>query len=169
MNILIIGHPGSGKTYLADLLSEKTGTEKIDIDVLFDKHPIYASSKRLYKKALDKLLRNKQSWVIDGYHVGLMPDELLSKADLIIHLNLPKDELKRNVLARYKLKKANGEFSHWQSTYLNNLKNFGQIRFQSKSLKKDLARIKDLVTNDVKFVELNSRDEIDKFLRSFPD
>lgn len=168
MNILIIGHPGSGKTYLANLLSEKVGVEKIDIDVLFDKRPVYAFSKRLYKKALSRLLKDRQSWVIDGYHVGLMPDELLVKADVVIYLNLPKDELKRNVLARYNLKKANGEFSHWQSTYINNLKNFGQIRFQDKALKKDLDRIKVLVANDVKFVELRTRAEIGQFLRSFP-
>lgn len=168
MNIMVIGHPGSGKTYLANLLSKKSGTEKIDIDILFDKHPFYGLSKGLYKKALGKIIKDKRDWVIDGYHVGLTPDELFTDANLVIYLNLPKDELKRNVRARYKAKKAKNEFSHWQSVYLNNLKNFGQIRFQDKALKKDVVRIRGLTTNKAKFIELTTRDEIAQFLDSFP-
>lgn len=168
MNILIIGHPGSGKTYLADLLSNKSKTEKIDIDRLFDKHPFYAFSKRLYKKALNRLLASKESWVIDGYHVGLMPDELFKKASIVVYLNLPKHELRRNVLTRYKSMKANGQFSHWQSTRINNLKNFGQILLQDKALKKDLIRIKNLIPSNARFIELNSRDDTDNFLGNFP-
>lgn len=169
MKILIIGHPGSGKTYLANLLGQKTRTEKIDIDILFDKHPFYAFSKSLYKNALDKMLKSKQSWVIDGYHVGLMPDKLFTEADTIIYLNFPKNELKQNVVFRYKSKKTNREFSHWQSLYLNNLKNFGQIRFQDKALKKDVNRIKDLSSSNANFLELKNRDEFEQFLREFPD
>ena len=160
MKILIIGHPGSGKTYTADLISRKFGMEKVDIDILFDKHPFYALSKTMYRKALGKLLLGKQSWVIDGYHVGMMPDTLFAEANLVIYLNLPKDELKQNILARYSIKRANKEFSHWQSIYLNNLKNFGQIRFQNGALNKDIVRIKELIANRDKFVELTSRKEI---------
>ena len=161
---MIVGHPGAGKTYVASLLSQKTGAEKIDIDKLFDKNPFYAFSRSLYGKRLDRLLSGKNSWVIDGYHVGLMPDELFAKAELIIYLNLSKDELKKKIRARYKSKKAKGEFSHWQSTYINNLKNYGQIRFQDKALRKDVARIKDLVNSNARFIELKSRDEIEQFV-----
>ena len=167
MNIIIIGHPGSGKTYVADHLSKMTNTLKIDIDVLFDKHPFYLFYKKSYNKALAKLLEDNHSWVIDGYHVGMMPDELFIKADYIIFLNLPKDELKQNVLARYKLKKANKEFSHWQSMYLNNLKNFGQIRFQDYAIKNDVARVKNLATITAAYTELRSKDEINLFISNF--
>ena len=166
VKILIIGHPGSGKTYLADLLSKKTGIEKIDIDVLFDKHPFYLFSKGLYRKALNKLINDKNDWIIDGYHVNRMPTELLKVVDTIIYLNLPKEELRQNVLNRYKTKKANKEFSHWQSTYANNLKNFGQIRFQDKALKKDVVKIQTLTGDDAKFLELNSRKQIEQFLEA---
>ena len=168
MKVCIIGLPGSGKTYIADVLSVMTGTEKVDIDVLFDKHPLYALSKNLYAKAFSKLLRGKTSWVIDGYHAGLMPNELWTDADTVIYLNFPKEELKQNVLTRYKTKKLNKEFSHWQFTYINNLKNFGQITFQDKGLKKDIARIKSLVSNEAKFIELNDRDAVQKFIDNFP-
>ncbi len=169
MKVCIIGHPGSGKTYLADKLSDKTGIEKVDVDVLFDKHPFYAISKRFYLNAFNKLMMGKGSWIIDGYHTSLMPDELWQKTDKVIFLNLPKEELKQNVLTRYKTKKENKEFSHWQSTYFNNLKNFGQIKFQDKAMSNDIARIKSLVKNGAIFIELKTRDEIQQFVDGFPD
>ncbi len=169
MNILIIGHPGSGKTYLANLLSRKLKTEKVDIDVLFDKHPFYAFSKKQYEKALNRLLDSKKNWVIDGYHVGLMPDKLFMQADTIIYLNFPKKELRSNVLARYHAVRASGESSHWQSVRINNLKNFAQIRYQDRALQKDLVRIKNLISGRTRFIELKSRDDIDKFSSIFPE
>lgn len=167
MKICIIGHPGSGKTYLANKLSDKTSIEKIDIDVLFDRHPLYALSKKLYARALTKLLDNKDDWIIDGYHVSLMPTNLWKEVDKIIYLNLPKDELKQNVITRYKVKKAAKDFSHWQSTRINNLKNFWQIKFQDKALKVDVAKIQSLMNENARFTELKSRSEIQQYIDHF--
>jgi adenylate kinase family enzyme len=169
MKLYIIGHPGSGKTYLADKLSKKSGIKKIDTDVLFDKHPFYALSRKLYTKALDKLLIGKESWIIDGYHAGLMPDELWKSADKVIYLDIPREELKRNIYSRYKKKRQNKEFSHWQSTYVNNLKNYGQIKFQDKKLKADIIRIKALLSREAKFTKLKTRSEIEQFVSQFSD
>jgi adenylate kinase family enzyme len=163
MKVLIIGHPGAGKTYLAERLSNELGIDKIDIDVLFDKHPSYLMSKRQYGKKLHKLLGNKKDWIIDGYHGNRMPEEFWEKANHVIYLNLPKSELKSNVVARRKIKKANKEFSHWQATRINNIKNFAQIIFEDKTLKADVQRIKLLMNNDARFVELKSRNQITNF------
>lgn len=168
MKICIIGHPGAGKSYLANQLSNKTGITKIDIDVLFDKHPFYALSKKLYAKALYKLIAHKDTWIIDGYHVNLMPDDLWRTVDQVIYLNLHKDELKQNILNRYKTKKAAKDFSHWQSRRINNLKNFGQIKFHGKALQLDAVRIKSLLSTNAKFIELRDRSEIQQYLDDFP-
>lgn len=163
MKILIIGHPGAGKTYLADKLSAELGVEKIDIDVLFDKHPFYLFSKTLYGQQVRKLVGKKENWIIDGYHVKLMPNHLWEQADYVLYLNPPKDTLKENIVARQKIKKANKEFSHWQATGANNIKNFAQIRFQDKALKADIKRIKSLMHHEAKFLELKTKDEITNF------
>jgi adenylate kinase family enzyme len=167
VKILLIGHPGSGKTHLANMLSNKTGIENIDIDGIFDTNPYRAFSKRLYEKALDKILTDKKDYVVDGYHVGIMPDNLWVDADIIIYLNLPKNELKQNVLTRYKQKKSSKEFSHWQAVRINNLKNYTQIRFQDKALQKDVARIKGLMGETSQFYELKSKEDIKNFMKGF--
>lgn len=167
MKILIIGHPGSGKTHLADLLSSKLGVENIDIDGIFDTNPCRAFSKILYKKALDKILIGKKDFIVDGYHVGLMPDSLWSGADVVIYLNKPKNELKQNILMRYKQKKDSKEISHWQSFRVNNLKNYAQIRFQDKGLQRDLIKIKNLKKDTAVFYELKSKDDTKHFIEDF--
>lgn len=167
INIVIIGHPGSGKTHLASVLSAKAGIESIDIDALFDKHPFYAFSKKLYAKALGKLMQGKDSWIIDGYHVSLMPDKVWQDATTIIYLNLCTDELKQNIRTRYKAKKEARDFSHWQATRINTLKNYAQITLQDKALKKDVVRIKSLAADNSTFVEVRTRDEIQQFVKDF--
>lgn len=167
MKVLIIGHPGSGKTYMASALSVKTGLQVIDIDVLFDKHPFYMMSKSLYTRALHRLIKDKDAWIIDGYHVNRMPDEIIKAANLVIYLNLPAQELKQNIISRYREKKRNKERSHGQSMYFNNLKNFGQIKFQDKTLRQEAAKLKNELPPGAQFVELNSRDDMKRFLDEF--
>jgi adenylate kinase family enzyme len=164
MKIIFIGHPGSGKTYAAELLSSKLNIEKVDLDVLLDKSPLNFVSKKLYRKAFKKLLGDKKDWLIDGYHGHKMPDYIWHKADLIIFLDLPRNELKRNVLIRYKAKKTNRDFTHAQHTFTNNIKNFYQIHFLDKSMRKNVSRIKLLVDDSDKFVTLKSSDQLNSFI-----
>lgn len=162
-----MGHPGAGKTFLAEALHKKTGIEVIDIDVLFDRHPFFALSKRLYKRALMPMLTGKDEWIIDGHHVGLMPDEMKRAAEVVVFLNLPKEELKANILARYNIKKQESDFSHWQGSYLNVLKNFAQIRLHNNTLLKEVSEIKKKSGNCL-FIELESRNDIGKFIVKYP-
>lgn len=167
MKIMIIGQPGAGKTYLAQRLSAKTGIDALDVDGLFDKHPFNALSKKLYARSLYKILADKHDFIVDGYHVNLMPDELWKNTDQVIYINLPKEELKQNVRNRQLLKKAAGDFSHWQSYRANNLKNFAQIRFQDKAFEKDMLRIQSLLRDVCLFYELKSRDDIENFINCY--
>ncbi len=167
MRILIIGHPGSGKTYLADSLHTVTGIAKLDIDVLFDKYPYCIVSKKLYRKMFGKLLGNTRDIIIDGYHGHLMPNELWKSADVVIYLNLPSEELQSNIRSRYELKKANREFSHGQSLFINVIKNFMLIKFWDKKLKREVEKSKNLLSKNCAFYELKSREEINTLLNTF--
>lgn len=164
MKVIFIGHPGSGKTYAADLLSKKGHLKKIDIDSLFDKQPLHFFLKSSYKKALLELLKDQDEWVIDGYHGRRMPDSVWRDSDVIVFLNLPRTELKQNVVRRYRNKKSEKDFSHWQSTFINVLKNLGQIYLLDKSLARNVSRIRSLTKNDDRLVELRSRQDLDDFV-----
>lgn len=166
MKIAIIGHPGSGKTYLAKRLSKKTGIDLVDIDSLFDKHPVYFVSRRLYRKKFKEMFFDKTNWIIDGYHGKRMPDWIWKVSDTIIFLDLPKNQLKKNVLTRHKNAKERNDFSHWQSTKANNIKNFGQINLLDKSLRSNFKRITK-IAKDSEFVILQSTNQVDEFLDDF--
>ncbi|MBR9700097.1 DNA topology modulation protein FlaR [Candidatus Woesearchaeota archaeon] len=74
MRIRIIGGPGSGKTYLGKMLSDKLGTTHHDLDDIFWDNTKNSYSHRMPENKREKLLKNilrKRSWIIEGvYYEG---------------------------------------------------------------------------------------------------
>ena len=164
MRIVFIGHPGAGKTFTAEQLSSATHVERVDVDSLFDGHLLTFISKSLYLRAFRKLMEGKSNWIIDSYHGHRMPDSVWLDADSIAFINLRRDELVKNVFARYKAKRQSKDNSHGQATYANNLKNLAQIYFLDASLHKNIKRIRQLTGVSDKFVELRSRQDVESFI-----
>ena len=162
MKILFIGHPGSGKTYAAIMLARATGVEQIDIDDLLH-NLVYFFFRKPYRKAFDALLKDKASWIIDGYGGNRMPATIWGEADHIVYINLPKSELKQNVYSRYKIKKTNGEFTHGQHLFANVLKNLWQIYLLDGSMQRRIHEINHSVVAS-KLVEVHSRQELDDLI-----
>jgi adenylate kinase family enzyme len=166
MKIALIGHPGSGKTYLSNKLSEKTGIHTINLDSLFDKHPEYLIMTKNYQVAASKLFDGHINWIVNGYHGKRMLESIWEEADIIIFIDLEKKQLKKNIKQRQKTVKKNGEFSHWQYSKLNNLKNYSQIKFRDNSLRSNFERIKKM-RSDVEVVILKSMDEVNNYIENF--
>lgn len=162
MKVAFIGHPGSGKTYASTKLAERLGVGETDIDVLL--HNLwYFFFKKPYRKALRKLMAEKDAWIIDGYGGRRMPATLWRETDHIIYINLPKPELRRNVCDRYRYKKSNREATHGQHLFVNVLKNLAQIYVLDYSLKRCIHEIKGS-DNASKLIEVHSRQELDDAL-----
>ena len=165
MRVIFVGHPGAGKTFAAELLGSATGIEKVDADSLFDWHPVIFVSKRVYFRAFRKLIGKKKEWIIDSYHGHRMPDSVWLDADIIVFINLPRDELVKNVLRRFRVKKQTKNNSHGQATYINTAKNLSQIYLLDRALLNNVKRIKHLIGDDGKFIELRSRRDVENFIR----
>jgi len=88
MKIHIIGGPGSGKSYMANLISNQKNTKSYDLDDIFwdnslNKFGIKANPKTR-DITLQKILLNS-SWIIEGVYYGWLSASF-DKADIIIIL-----------------------------------------------------------------------------------
>ena len=111
MKIHIIGVSGSGKTYLARLLSQKYNIPHYDLDdVFWDNSSNGYNKKNPHEKRealLKDILRN-DDWIIEGVYYSWVA-EAFSKADSIILLDLPKSVYKFRIILRFFRKKLGVE------------------------------------------------------------
>lgn len=85
MKIWIIGTPGSGKTYLAEILSLHYNLTHIELDALvWERNWQRASESEICAKY--KKLSYDIHWVCDGNYAELIP-HILSDADILLWVN----------------------------------------------------------------------------------
>lgn len=92
MKIHIIGCSGSGKTYLAEYLSDKYNIPHFDLDdIQWDNQDDSYGRKRPAKVRAEMLqeLLAKDNWIIEGVYYAWV-EQSFEKADVIYVLDLPK-------------------------------------------------------------------------------
>lgn len=88
MKIHIIGGPGSGKSYLANLLSKKSKIKSYDLDdINWDKNAKFYGIKNSpeRREILLKQITNETNWIIEGVYYE-WTDLSFDKADKIIFI-----------------------------------------------------------------------------------
>ena len=96
--ILIIGCPGSGKSYFAKRLGEITKLPVIHMDNIYWKKDKTSISKEELMKKLQPYLE-KDEWIIDGnYHHTLT--QRLKYATDVFFLDIPREECIKGMLER---------------------------------------------------------------------
>lgn len=88
--IHIIGGAGSGKTYLAEILSKRFNIPHYDLDELFWENSKASFNKKRVAQERDAMLVtivHKESWVIEGVYYGWLEASFIN-ADLIILLRI---------------------------------------------------------------------------------
>lgn len=96
--IIVIGAPGSGKTYLTERLAPYFDGAVIHIDqILWEDNKIPLSDEELHTR-LEKIIKEKK-WFIDGTYLRML-SERISRALLIIFLDLPNEECIRGINER---------------------------------------------------------------------
>ncbi len=107
--IHILGGPGSGKTFLAKILSEMTGIAPTDLDELFWDNTASDYNTRRSPDERDCLLKelvDEDQWIVEGvYHAWVV--ESFEKADMIIILCTPVWLRHWRILRRFVLGKLN--------------------------------------------------------------
>lgn len=98
--ILIIGNSGSGKSWLGRTLSQKMSIPLFQMDhIRWDQsgYEIRRSSSDI-NKDLDSIKKQNQ-WILEGIF-GKMAEVCLPFSTLLIWLDLPWEECKKNLLSR---------------------------------------------------------------------
>lgn len=103
MKIHIIGGSGSGKTYLARLLSQKYNIPHYDLDDLFWDNSSNQYGKKNPPEKRDALLKSvlqNNDWILEGVYYSWLI-ESFEKADSIIILDIPKRIYKPRIIRRF--------------------------------------------------------------------
>lgn len=103
MKIHIIGGSGSGKTYLARLLSQKYNIPRYDLDDLFWDNSSNQYGKKNPPEKRDALLKSvlqNNDWILEGVYYSWLI-ESFEKADSIIILDIPKRIYKPRIIRRF--------------------------------------------------------------------
>ena len=86
--IIVIGCPGSGKSYFSKKLSEITNIPKFHLDILFWKENWVKTPRDEFLNKILDIVNNNDSFILDGnYHHTL--DFRMNLADTIFFLDMP--------------------------------------------------------------------------------
>jgi len=89
MRIAVLGYAGSGKTYIANYISEKKSVPVLHLDsIKYDKEWKPIDNSFVLPQVLEFM--SKEDWIIDGFYTYLLMEERLEKADMIILMLLPR-------------------------------------------------------------------------------
>lgn len=96
--IMIVGQPGSGKSFLARKLGEKTNLPVVHIDRIHWQSG-WIERPRNEKDALCEEVHNQEQWIFEGGHSATWPQRL-ARADTLIWLDFPIGIRYRRVIWR---------------------------------------------------------------------
>lgn len=87
--VLVIGCPGSGKSYFSHLLHECTGLPLFHLDNLFWEKDGTSAREDIFQERLENVLKNSE-WIIDGNYNSSM-DKRMRECDTIFFLDFSAD------------------------------------------------------------------------------
>lgn len=171
--VWVVGNSGSGKSTLAAALAERLGVPHVEIDALHhlsNWQPVepFELRRRIVNVTADG------AWVVDGNY-SVVADHLRDHADTIVWLDLPRNQVMRQIVARTLRRIArreelwNGNRERWCNFFSLNEQE-SVIVWAWKQHGKYFARYDAMARStdlgDVIFVRLRSRAEVAVFLQT---
>ena len=96
--IMVIGSPGSGKSFFSRKLSELTGIPLYHMDNIFWREDRTHITRPELVEAVDSIMKTPE-WIIDGNYIGTM-GQRMQGAETIIYLDIPEDVCVEGVKSR---------------------------------------------------------------------
>ncbi|MBX9765120.1 hypothetical protein K2X83_00580 [Patescibacteria group bacterium] len=162
--IAILGITGAGKSTLSRRIAQKTGLPVYHMDTLFWRGEWQEVPEKEYVEAHQKILKENDSWIIEGWVSEAMVDRL-HQADVIIYLDHPgwlaaahyvERWRKHRVVARPELPKESRD--HFK------LRRFLLVLFRVE--RPQIERVLKLVADQKKIVRITSMEEMEDYLES---
>ena len=165
MKIHIIGCSGSGKTYLANILSKKYQIPHFDLDeIQWDNQAEGYGIKMPYEKrdALLQEILSKDDWIIEGVYYAWVRQSF-EEADLIYVLDMPAYLYKSRIMIRFVKRKLG-----IQKGKKETLKSVCQLlKWTDKFQNKNLKEIKNILDGyGDKVVWLSSKRDVQKIIEA---
>jgi adenylate kinase family enzyme len=165
MKIYIIGPAGSGKTTLANKISEKTGIKSTTLDDIFWSNEENSFGIKREKEERDSIYENvlnNDSWIIEGAYIE-WPKKGLYQSDNVIYLNIKESEINKRIIKRFISRKLGIQKSSKKET-IKGLRNL--IKWNKDQIKDIKVFIDRLENENTKVIKLNNNIEISRYLES---
>ena len=164
LKIRIIGSPGSGKTYISNILSKELNIKTTDLDNIF--WNVSSTGNRIKndyinrESRLNSILLNN-SWIIEGVYINPWTFPTFYEADYILVIKTNKWTQYYRLIKRFFIRK----FTNYKPK--ETLKDFKNLISWSFQYQKDLD---DFISNNAysnKIIIIKTSKDFNDFLKSF--
>lgn len=158
--IVIIGCPGSGKSYFSKKLKEKLNIPLYHLDMIWNKEDKTTLTREEFVVKLQKIF-NTESWIMDGNYQSTL-DLRISNSDTVILLDYPLDVCLNGATSRVGIKRDD---MPWKEDKLD--ENFKQyiIKFSENNLP-EIYTILEKYKDSKEIIIFKSRKEADNYLNN---
>ncbi len=158
--IIVIGSPGSGKSFLSRKLNEITGIPLYHMDNIFWRADKTHITRPELMEAVDALMKTPE-WIIDGNYIGTMGQRMLG-AETIIYLDIPEAVCVEGIKSRIGTKRDD---LPWVEETLDEefLKFVLDFKTETKPKIEELLKLCERDGKEI--IKLSSRTEINTFLK----
>ena len=158
--IVIIGCPGSGKSYFSNQLKEKLNIPLYHLDLIWNKEDKTTLTREEFDIELQKIF-NIDNWIMDGNYQRTL-DLRISNATTVILLDYPLEVCLNGALSRVGIKRDD---MPWKEETLD--ENFKQyiIKFSENNLP-EIYKILDKYKDKKEIIVFKSREESQEYLNN---
>ena len=161
--VIVIGCPGSGKSYLSRKLRDKTGLPLYYLDQIWHKTDKTNISREEFDIKLEGILK-KDKWIIDGNYARTL-EIRLQECDTVFLLALPLEICIRSAESRIGEKREDLPWieDEFDDEFRQFIMNFPQDTLP------EIYRLVELYKNEKDIIVFKTRNEVNEYINRIPN